>query len=123
MGLKILFVEDDKNLNMMLRLILRNKKRDWEFRGAHDGVEALEILEGYKADLAVVDLEMPRMNGLELVQKIKADPKLAQCRLAVLSSSSDETIKDQVRAAGVHDIWMKPIFPDALFARIDAMLS
>lgn len=123
MAVKILFVEDDKNLNMMLRLILKNKKRDWEFRGAHDGLEALEVLETYKADLAVVDLEMPRMNGLELVLKIKEDPELSQCLLAVLSSSDDQSVKDQIKAAGVREIWMKPIFPEVLFSRIAAMLT
>src|SRR5690348_13582479 len=70
MGTKLLIVEDDKNLNMMIQLILKNKKLDWEFRSARDGAEALEVLKEYKADLALIDLAMPRMSGVELIAQI-----------------------------------------------------
>jgi sigma-B regulation protein RsbU (phosphoserine phosphatase) len=123
MAVKILIVEDDKNLNIMLPLILKKKKVNWEFRSAHDGVEALEVLQTYKPDLAMVDLEMPRMGGLELIRHIKADPTLSELKLAVLSASDDHELKDQVRAAGVQELWMKPIFPEILFSRITAMLG
>jgi CheY-like chemotaxis protein len=123
MSVKLLVVEDDKNLNLMLQLILNRRKLNWEFRSARDGVEALEVLEKYPADLAMVDLEMPRMGGLELIRNIKARPEWARLKLAVLSSSDDQNLKEQVRAAGVTDIWMKPIFPEVLFSRITGVLG
>ena len=123
MAVKILIVEDDRHLNMMLPLILKNKKVDWEFKNAHDGVEALEVLQTYDADLALCDLEMPRMNGLELIQRLKADPKLSRIKVAVLSSSDDENVRNQVRETGVSELWMKPIYPEILFSKISAMLE
>jgi putative two-component system response regulator len=123
MSTKILIVEDDKNLNMMIQLILKNKKLDWEFRNARDGLEALEILKTYQADLALVDLALPQMDGAELIQRMKSNPALARCKIAVLTSVTDEGIKSKVRAAGVKELWMKPILPDVLFTNLAAMLK
>src|SRR6185369_14080617 len=122
MSTKLLIVEDDKNLNVMIKLILKNKKLDWEFRSAHDGQEALEILKTYIADLALIDLALPKLNGAELIQKIKENPALTHCKVAVLTSSADESLKAKVRAAGVREMWMKPILPEVLFSNIAAML-
>ena len=123
MSVKILIVEDDKNLNLMLRLVLRNNKVDWEFRSAKDGVEALEVLESYPAHVALVDLEMPRMNGIELIQRLKSDPRWSGCRLAVLTSRTDPEARTLVKNAGVDEFWLKPIYPEVLFSRISAMLG
>jgi DNA-binding response OmpR family regulator len=122
MSTKILIVEDDKNINMMAQIILKNKKLDWELRGARDGVEALEILKTYKADLALVDLGLPKMDGAELVMNIRKDKELANCRVAVLTATKDESLKERVRAAGVREVWLKPIQADVLFSNIQAML-
>ena len=123
MSVKILIVEDDKNLNLMLRLVLKNHKVDWEFKSARDGVEALEVLEHYAADVALVDLEMPRMNGIELIQRIKADPRRSAIRLAVLTSRTDGEARDDVEAAGVANFWLKPIYPEVLYANLKALLG
>jgi CheY-like chemotaxis protein len=122
MSKKILIVEDDRNINMMAQLILKNKKMDWELRGARDGVEALEILKTYKADLVLVDLAMPKMDGAELVAQIKKDTELGHSKVAVLTATKDESLKERVRAAGVREVWMKPIQPDILFTNIQNML-
>lgn len=122
MSKKILIVEDDKNINMMIQLILKNKKLDWEFRSGRDAEEALEVLKTYKADLVLIDLMLPKMDGAELIKKIKGDPSLAQCRLAVLTATKDEALIARARAAGVRDLWMKPILPDLLFNNIAALL-
>jgi len=120
---KILIVEDDKNINMMIQLILKNKKLDWEFRSGRDAEEALEVLKTFKADLVLVDLMLPKMDGAELIKKIKADTSLAHCRLAVLTATKDETLMARAKAAGVRDLWMKPILPDVLFTNIAALLG
>lgn len=123
MGTKILIVEDDKNINTMIQLILRNKKLDWEFRSAHNGIEALEILRHYKADLALIDLAMPKMDGISLIQRMRNIEELAACKIAILSSAVDSDVEATVRAAGVRAVWKKPITADALFSNIRELLG
>jgi DNA-binding response OmpR family regulator len=123
MSTKILVVDDDKNQRKMIQLTLQNKNLDWEFRSAGDGLEALEVLETYKPDFVLVDLALPRMAGTELIRKMKAKPELSRCKIAVLSSISDEAVMAAVRASGVQELWMKPMLPGLLIAKITALLS
>lgn len=123
MAAKILLVEDDKNLNMMLKLILKNKKLDWELQTAHTGDEALQILQTFRPDAAVLDIMMPGMDGVELARRIKKDPRLASCRLAALSALGDAETKKKAAAAGIVEYWTKPIVPDALVANIQKLLA
>lgn len=120
---KILVVEDDRNINMLIKIVLKHKKKDWELRGAHDGLEALEILGTYEADLVLIDLAMPKLNGVELIHKIKNNSALSRCKIAVLTATKDESLKASTRAAGIRDLWMKPITAELLFSNIDAMLQ
>ena len=123
MATKILIVEDDKNLNMMLKLILKNKAFDWDLQSAHNGVEALKFLETSKPDLILLDIMMPEMDGLEFAQKVKAQPQYASIKIAVLSALNDATTINRAKSVGVDDYWTKPIMPDTLTANIKRLLG
>lgn len=123
MAAKILLVEDDKNLNMMLKLILKNKKLDWELETAHSGDEALQLLQTFRPDAAVLDIMMPGMDGIELAKKIRQDPKHTRCKLAALSALGDAETKKKALAAGINEYWTKPIVPDALVANLQKLLG
>ena len=120
---KILLVEDDKNLNMMLKLILKNKKLDWELETAHSGDEALRLLQSFRPDVAVLDIMMPGMDGIELARQIRKDPRLSQCKLAALSALGDAETKKKALSAGITEYWTKPIVPDALVTNLQKLLS
>ena len=122
MPAKILLVEDDKNLNMMLKLILKNKKLDWELETAHSGDEALKVLENFRPDVAVLDIMMPGMDGIELARRIKKDSRFSKCKLAALSALGDPETKKKALAAGIGDYWTKPIVPDTLVANLQKLL-
>jgi len=123
MAAKILLVEDDKNLNMMLKLILKNKKLDWELHTAHNGEEALKLLQTVQPDAAVLDIMMPGMDGIELATRMKKDPKLSRCKIAALSALGDAETKKKAQAAGIQEYWTKPILPDALVANLQKLLG
>lgn len=123
MPTKILLVEDDKNLNMMLKLILKNKKLDWELQTAHNGNEALELLQTFKPDAAVLDIMMPGMDGIELARQIRKDPKFGRCKLAALSALGDAETKRKATEAGINEYWTKPIVPDTLVANLLKLLA
>ena len=75
---------------------------------AKDGVAALEVLAEHAVDLVVADLEMPRMDGLELLSRIRGAPELAQLPVIVVTSRSDQ--KDRCLAAGADAFVIKRAF-------------
>ncbi|HEV7803499.1 MAG TPA: response regulator [Burkholderiales bacterium] len=110
--LHVLIAED----NATNRAILQAQVESWGVcsGSAVDGVEALEMLRAAAArdvpyDLAIIDMKMPRMNGLELAAAIKADPAISSVRLIMLSSvmSADEVAL--AREAGIVSYLNKPV--------------
>ncbi len=123
MGIKILIVEDDKNLNMMLKLILKSKNLDWELQTAHSGDDALNVLKTFKPDAIVLDIMMPGMDGIELAKRIRTDSRHSRTKIAALSALSDNETKTKATNAGVNAYWTKPIIPDTLVANILQLLK
>ena len=117
-GLRILVVDD----NLTNRAILTEQTRSWkmEVQDAADGKRALELLRssaarGRRYDLAIVDMQMPGMDGLELGRTIRRDPTLAATRLIMLTSiglrgHSAESVK-----AGFSGYLTKPVGQSQLF--------
>lgn len=123
MGCKILIVEDDKNLNLMLKLILKNKKLDWTIQGAHNGEEALKVLENFHPEIILLDIMMPEMDGLEFLRQIGQDPRRARLKIAILSSDDEESTIARAADLGVKDFWTKPIMPDVLLDKLQRLID
>lgn len=87
-GLTLLLVDDHAIMREGLRRILESANSDWHIVEAASGYQALECLRRDPVDLAVVDLSMPGMNGLELIRRIKAEH--AAVRVLVLSMHAEE---------------------------------
>ena len=123
MPAKILIVEDDKNLNLMLKLILKNKSLDWDLQSAHSGQEALDSLEKFLPDLIILDIMMPEMDGLEFLSRLRVNKKYASIKLAALSALNDAQTISRAQANGVDEYWTKPIMPDTLVSNIKRVLG
>src|SRR5262245_2425178 len=83
---KIMVVEDDADLLQMIKTML---KAVGEITLARDGQEALELLKnGFKPDVIVTDLMMPRMDGLTLAKTLKGDPNIGNIPLVMLTAKS-----------------------------------
>jgi PAS domain S-box-containing protein len=102
--------------------ILRRQILAWKMRAhsAASGVEALNLLrkaakEGRPYDLALVDVQMPGMDGLTLARAIKADPTIAGTRLIMLPGFSKQISPEEPRAAGITDSCFKPVRQSRLF--------
>src|SRR5690606_19526183 len=89
----LLFVDDDPLAEMTLRRAFRRLEVDGPLTIAHDGLEALELLRDpfFPLDrcLILLDLNMPRMDGLELLRELEADPVLALVPVVVMTTSDD----------------------------------
>lgn len=109
----ILLVEDNPQDVEITRRALEKGQVKNRLTVARDGQEALDILEALKSDdppaLILLDLNLPRLNGIEVLQVIKADPHLRRIPVIVLTTSTRE--EDVVRAydLGVNTFISKPV--------------
>ncbi|AYK15214.1 MAG: response regulator [Methanosarcina flavescens] len=104
---EILIVEDNLlNLTVEANLL---KSFGYEPKKAKNGFEALEILNKVKIDLILLDMELPKMNGLELLQKIKLNPETRSVKVVAVTGHSDSDSREKFLKAGCHAVVAKPI--------------
>lgn len=117
MEFNVLLAEDDEDIVKLLRLYLENEGFDviW----AKDGVEACEIFDKEKINIALVDIMMPRMNGYELTKYIRAKSNVPIIILSAAQLDSDKILGLNL---GADDYMVKPFNPLELIARINAHL-
>jgi two-component system, OmpR family, response regulator len=115
---KILIVDDDSHIRELIRVFLRND--GFEVIEAVDGVEALSRLDSVKADLAVIDVMMPNMDGWELCQELKATYDIPVLMLTAKGETSQKLKGFQL---GTDDYLVKPFEPLELVARVRALLK
>jgi Response regulators consisting of a CheY-like receiver domain and a winged-helix DNA-binding domain len=115
---KVLITDDDQKLLKMLKRTLTYENMD--VLTASTGVEALEIVRQQKPDLMILDWMMPEMDGLELIQRLRA----MNNRLPVLMLTARDAIEDRVDGleSGADDYLVKPFAPSELVARVHALL-
>lgn len=120
---KILIADDEASIREILSIQLA--RMGYEVLIAADGAEALEVYEREKPDLIVMDVMMPRMNGLEACQKIRALEKKAGVRVPVLFLTARDTTHDKTSAAlsGGDEFVAKPVSLQELRERVEAALS
>ena len=119
-ALKILVVEDEKNI---LRVVSYNLEREgYRIVLAKDGEEGLERARKEKPGLILLDLMLPRMDGLEVCRQLKADPATARIPIIMLTAKTQEADRVVGLEIGADDYVPKPFSPRELVARIKAVL-
>lgn len=93
-----------------------------EFLEAADGAQALEILRAQRPDLLITDLMMPVMDGVELLRRIQASPKLHGLPVIVVSSAGNAARERELRLLGAGAVLGKPVSPAALAAALVELL-
>jgi two-component system, chemotaxis family, chemotaxis protein CheY len=118
--MKVLLVDDS---GVMRKIIARGLNSLWidEVIEAGDGVEALEVFgDGAGFDLILTDWNMPRMNGLELVQNIRAAGHKLPIMMVTTETEKEQVIK--AIQAGVNDYLVKPFDQDMLTLKLERVL-
>ena len=112
----IMVVDDDPDIARFVEVNLRLHGFDVVLAG--DGEEALELIDQRRPDLAVIDLMMPRLGGLELTQRLRADPMTAVLPIIMLTAKSQTVDKVVGLTAGADDYIVKPFDTSELVARV-----
>ncbi len=117
---RILAVDDERSILDIIRR--RLEPEGYEVITARDGEEALKVALEWEPDLAILDVIMPKMDGLELCRRMREHPNLAA--LPVLFLTSRESVEDRIRGfeAGADDYLPKPFDLRELSLRIRALL-
>ncbi|MEN8098614.1 MAG: response regulator, partial [Chloroflexota bacterium] len=102
---KILIVEDDEQMLQMLTLMVN--RTGHESMAADSGKTALELVEKETPDLAIIDVMMPEMNGLEVCQKLRARPQTVELPILILTARSQQADRDAAMQAGADDYLTK----------------
>ena len=124
--LKVLVVDD----NATNREILTHYADAWKMRSACvvDGLQALEILRrehqaGEPFDLAILDMQMPVMDGFMLAEAIKQDPDLASVHLVLLTSLGNNLDAEEMKKIGIEACVLKPVKQSRLFERLAQVMA
>lgn len=115
---QILIVDDDAHIRELIRVFLRNE--GFEVIEAVDGMDALSKLDSVKIDLAIIDVMMPKMDGWQLCEELKATFDIPVLLLTARGETSQKLKGFQL---GTDDYLVKPFEPLELVARVKALLK
>lgn len=121
MSKKILTVDDSASVRKMVEFSLKSK--GYVMGAAGDGQEALERLAEDRYDAVILDVNMPRMNGLEFLEKMKSDSSFAAIPVIMLTTEGQDEDRDKAMSLGATDYIVKPFKPSQLLELLDNILS
>jgi chemosensory pili system protein ChpA (sensor histidine kinase/response regulator) len=116
----VLVVDDSETVRRVAQRLLA--RENMEVLSARDGVEAQVMLRRREPDLLLVDLDMPRMNGLELTRWVRGSDELRRLPVIMITSMVGDAERAEALAAGVDRFVTKPFAEDELLAQIESLL-
>ena len=118
---QVLVVDDDRTIQRLTEAFLKPLDVDCDFAGC--GAEAFTSLARRLPDLILLDHELPGESGLEILDRLKADPALAQIPVIYATGTEKETVISRCFEAGANDYIQKPIRRPELLARVQSVLD
>jgi two-component system chemotaxis response regulator CheY len=112
LGRTVLIVDDSETSRMIIKkCFTMTGDENSQFFEAEDGIHALSVLSEKAVDLVVTDLNMPRMDGITLVRKLRKGDKTKALPVVVISSMGNEQLDQELRNLNVTAIIRKPLTP------------
>lgn len=118
---RVLVADDDPVFREVASACLRNA--GFEVGQAVEGAQAMELLQRESYDLAIIDLLMPRIDGLRLIALIRATPQLRHLPILVITSQEDPETRADGMQVGADDYLVKPVDWAALPARVQMLIE
>ncbi len=117
----VLVVDDDADIRDLVAFKLA--QAGYEVDRAADGAGALAAVARRRPDLAILDVTMPGMSGIDLCRSLRADPETASVLVLLLTARAQERDVEAGFAAGADDYVVKPFSPRELVSRVEALLA
>jgi CheY-like chemotaxis protein len=115
---RVLIAEDVRAISMRITHVLQGRGYHTEVAG--DGVECLALIARQKPDLLILDLMLPRLNGMEVLKQIRANPDTCNLQVIVCTAKDFSTEMRQVKELGVTDVIIKPFDHNTIARNVDA---
>ena len=117
----IVVIEDDAGTRLLVSQVL--KKEGLQVMAAENGVQGLALIRQHKPDLVVSDVQMPQMDGFEVLEQVRNDPALAGTAVILLTSLQDRSYMRLGMTTGADDYLTKPFAPQELREAVSAQLN
>lgn len=121
----ILLIEDDELDTISVERSLKKLQIQYELHTAYNGLEALEMLrkanQPLLPDVILLDINMPRMNGIEFLRILRLDDKLKELKVFIMTTSSESSDRDAAEKLGISGYIIKPLNYTDNFKRSDSM--
>ena len=121
MAHKILVVDDEPNIVLSLEFLM--KQAGFQVRTASDGEAGLAAIAVEQPDLVLLDVMMPRKNGYEVCQAIRANPAWKNIRIIMLTAKGREVEREKGMALGADDYITKPFSTQEVVGRVRELLA
>jgi two-component system, cell cycle response regulator DivK len=119
-GKKVLVVEDNElNLKLFCDLL---RAHDYIAEPVRDGREAVERAREFAPDLVIMDIQLPNVSGLELIETLKADDQLKPIPIMAVTAYAGKGDEERIRAAGAEAYVSKPISVSRFVASVEALV-
>jgi len=118
---RILAVDDSASVRQMVSLTL--SEAGYEVLEAVDGEDALSKLDGLHVDMVITDLNMPRLDGMEFVRRVRTMPKHRFMPIVMLTTESAPEKKELCRSAGATGWIVKPFRPNQLLSVVEKVIK
>ncbi|MDA8239492.1 MAG: response regulator [Nitrospiraceae bacterium] len=119
--MKIMIVDDCQTTRKILGMYLKSK--GFEVVYAENGLDAIEKLAAASVNMIMTDLNMPYMDGLELVRSIRTDAALSDLPIIMVTTEADPEEKEKAFVAGANGYMVKPVSADAVAQNIRQILK
>lgn len=117
MAKRILTIDDSKTIRDMLLLTLN--EAGFEVLQAVDGRDGLDVLDRERVDVVITDINMPRMDGYEVIRQMRKNASHKSTPILVLTTESEAAKRNMARDAGATGWMVKPFDPDRLVATVN----
>ena len=121
MGKKILIVDDSGSMRQMVNFTLTEE--GFDVAEAVDGQDGFDSLESANPDLIVTDINMPNMNGIDLIKAVRETEKFKFTPIIVLTTESEQSKQDAGKKAGASAWLVKPFTPEKLIETVKKVLG
>ncbi|MBB3034562.1 response regulator [Alteriqipengyuania lutimaris] len=121
MAKRILVVEDNDLNRKLFCDVLRAK--GYEVLGCADGNVVIESARAFLPDLAIMDIQLPHVSGLDLIAQMKADAQLSAVPVLAVTAYAGTGDEDRIRAAGAEDYLAKPVSIGPFSAKVLALIG